>query len=342
MEGLQPLLEALRNIHHEDMDARERWHREEMAAQKEAHAKLMEVQKEELVALKEAHAEQLGALLAQLPKGGESAMSIPSFDSFDPTLELWKDYIVRFKTFVGANSILEAKYAQVFLTNQSPTIYKLLDTLAGQQTPPIRGNDLSMTQIREFMEEQFDTKQLVVQERYKFWSLKKRQPGKSPNDLAARLRQAAATSDFPSVKDWLDDSLRTAFVCKIDNEAMVKAYFQRKPDELTFAKVVALANEIEGADRAAKIMTYGSGEGATGTPVLKMNPARSKGEKSLVPKGKCMRCGKTNHTSKECRFSKAQCQYCNKTGHLASVCLKKKRNKKEEVRVITAEKPVQR
>ena len=189
------------------------------------------------------------------------------------------------------------------------------------------------------MEEQFDPKQFIVQERYKFWSLMKRQPGESPNDLAARLRQAAATCDFPSVKDWLDDSLRTAFVCKID-EAVVKACFQRKPDYLTFAIAVALANEIEGADRAAKITTYGSGEGAT--PVFKVNPARNKGEKPLALKGKCMRCGKSNHPSKVCRFSKAQCHYCQKTGHLASVCLKKKKDKKEEVKVITSKRPVQR
>ena len=333
-ESLQPLLDTLRAIHTADMEAREKRHREEMAAQKKAQAEALEAQRL-------AHAEQLGALMAYLPKRGESAASIPSFASFDPSSELWKDYVARFETFVGANSIPESKYAQVFLTNQSPTIYKLLDTLAGQQTPPIRVNDLSMTQIRGFMEEQFDPKQFVVQERYKFWSLTKRQPGESPNDLAARLRQAAATCDFPSVKDWLDDSLRTAFVCKIDNEAVVKACFQRKPDDLTFAKAVALANEIEGADRAAKITTYGSGEGAT--PVFKVNPARKKGEKPPALKAKfCMRCGKTNHTSMECRFSKAQCHYCHKTGHLASVCLKKKKDKKEEVKVITSERPVQR
>ena len=333
-ESLQPLLDTLRAIHTADMEAREKRHREEMAAQKKAQAEALEAQRL-------AHAEQLGALMAYLPKRGESAASIPSFASFDPSSELWKDYVARFETFVGANSIPESKYAQVFLTNQSPTIYKLLDTLAGQQTPPIRVNDLSMTQIQGFMEEQFDPKQFVVQERYKFWSLTKRQPGESPNDLAARLRQAAATCDFPSVKDWLDDSLRTAFVCKIDNEAVVKACFQRKPDDLTFAKAVALANEIEGADRAAKITTYGSGEGAT--PVFKVNPARKKGEKPPALKAKfCMRCGKTNHTSMECRFSKAQCHYCHKTGHLASVCLKKKKDKKEEVKVITSERPVQR
>ena len=65
----------------------------------------------------------------------------------------------------------------------------------------------------------------------------------------------------------------------------MKACLQRKPDELAFAKSVALANEIEGADRAAKITTYSSGEGATSAPVLKMNPARSKGESLQSKKG---------------------------------------------------------
>ena len=167
------------------------------------------------------------------------------------------------------------------------------------------------------MAEQFDPKQFVIQERYKFWSLAKRHPGESPNDLAARLRQAAATCDWDG--EWLDDSLRTAFVCKIDNEAVMKACFQKKPADLTFVKAVALANEIEEADRAAKVTTYGSGEGATGSSVFKVNLAKSKGENPLARKGKCMRCGKTTHTSAECRFIKAQCHYCNKTGHLASV-----------------------
>ena len=90
MEGLQLLLEVLRDIHvhREDMDARERRHREEMSAQKQAHAKLMEVQKAELIALKEAHTEQLGALVTHLPKRSESATSVPSFALFHPTSEL--------------------------------------------------------------------------------------------------------------------------------------------------------------------------------------------------------------------------------------------------------------
>ena len=55
--------------------------------------------------------------------------SIPKFAPFDASVELWKHCLVQFTTFVGANSIPDEKIAQVFLTNQSTTTYKLLCTV---------------------------------------------------------------------------------------------------------------------------------------------------------------------------------------------------------------------
>ena len=37
--------------------------------------------------------------------------------------------------------------------------------------------------------------------------------------------------------------------------------------------------------------------------------------------GKCMRCGKTNHTSDKCFYKETQCSKCKKIGHLARVCM---------------------
>ncbi len=62
--------------------------------------------------------------------------SIPKLTPFDASVELWKDYLPRFVTFVGANSIPVGKTAQVFLTSQSTTTYKLLGTMAQQQDRP--------------------------------------------------------------------------------------------------------------------------------------------------------------------------------------------------------------
>ena len=60
----------------------------------------------------------------------------PSFSPYDSATELWMDYYAQFCTFVGAHSIPDKKKAQVFLMNQSSTVYKLLAILVAQQTPP--------------------------------------------------------------------------------------------------------------------------------------------------------------------------------------------------------------
>ena len=138
---------------------------------------------------------------------------IPKLAPFDASVELWKDYLARFTTFVGANSIPDGKIAQVFLTNQSTTTYKLLCTVAEQQDPPADINKLPMESINAFMEQQYDPKRFVVRERFRFWSNMQRKPGETAQELAARIRHEAATCDFASIKDPQDEALRTKFIC---------------------------------------------------------------------------------------------------------------------------------
>ena len=137
----------------------------------------------------------------------------PSFVQFDPSSEPWTDYWARFCTFVSALSVSNDRKAQIFLTNQSSTTYKLLSNLASQETPPKSINELTMTEIDTYMKHQFDPKRFVVRER--FLSEMQRKPGKSVPELAARIRQAPATCNFKAIKDPLDEALRTRFLCLI-------------------------------------------------------------------------------------------------------------------------------
>ena len=93
--------------------------------------------------------------------------SLPKFALFDASVELWKNYLTQFTTFVGANSIPIEKTVKVFLANQSTTTYKLLCTMAGQQDPPEDINKLSMESINAFMVQQYNPKRFVVQERFR-------------------------------------------------------------------------------------------------------------------------------------------------------------------------------
>jgi len=69
------------------------------------------------------------------------------------------------------------------------------------------------------MKQQFDPKRFIVRERFKFWSEMQRKPGKSVLELAARIREAAATCDFSAIQDPLNEALHTRFICSINNEA---------------------------------------------------------------------------------------------------------------------------
>jgi len=126
----------------------------------------------------------------------------PTFAPFDSTSELWKDYWSRFLTFTRAHAVPEDRKAQVFLTNQSSTVYKLLSKLVAQETPPREINDLTMDQIVASMKVQFDSTRFVIRERFKFWTSMQRGPGESIQELAARIRQAIINF-LPSLNHFL-------------------------------------------------------------------------------------------------------------------------------------------
>ncbi|KAL5487223.1 hypothetical protein EMCRGX_G019800 [Ephydatia muelleri] len=130
----------------------------------------------------------------------------------------------------------------------------------------------------------------------------KRRPGKSILELATRIRQDAVTCDFVSIKDPLDEAMRTHFMCSVNNEAVLKALFKVKDVELTFAKAISVVVETEDA---AKAHAHVVAKRTTGPGIVH---------------------------SKE-----SICNYCQKIGHLQSVCLQKRKDS-HTVTVITKRK----
>ena len=287
---------------------------------------------EQMPVLRGEHQEQMTMLQEQL-KILQSSLNNPrenvptpmaSFQPFDSTSELWTDYLERFRTFVTANSIPDNKQAQIFLTNQFNSVYKMLSNLAAQQQPVKSIHELTMNDIQTFMAEQFDPKRFVVRERFKFWSDMKRKPGETIPELASRIRQDAATCDFQSIKDPLDEALRTKFICSVDNEAVLKTLFKLKDDELKFSNAIRVAQEVEEAAKVAKETVHGQ----PSTSVQKVYHAKSKTSKTQEKKTACFRCGNSGHFSKACPHIKAICSFCKKTGHLQSVCMSRLRDNK--------------
>ena len=200
-----------------------------------------------ILLLNKQHQEQMTMLQEQL-KILQSSLNNPrenvptpmaSFQPFDSTSELWTDYLARFRTFVTANSIPDNKQAQIFLTNQSNSVYKMLSNLAAQQQPVKSIHELTMNDIQTFMAEQFDQ----------------------------------------SIKDPLDEALRTKFICSVDNEAVLKTLFKLKDDELKFSNAIRVAQEVEEAAKVAKETVHGQ----PSTSVITQSPKLPKRKKRKPP-----------------------------------------------------------
>ena len=282
-----------------------------------------------------------------------NSTTIPNFIPFEPTKELWNDYMSRFQTFIEANSIPPAKITQVFLTNQSASIYKLLQTAASQRPVPCEVNKLDFSEIQAVMIQNFNPKRFIVRERFRFWTELKRQPGETIQELAAKIRTAASTCDFSSIEDTLDEALRTRFMCSVDNEAVLKSLFKIPEDELTFNRAVEIATEVEESAKVAKATVHGTPDEpvmkvlkAAGTkPVQSLRIKPEKGyfkprlqvqqfSKFPFPKGTCPRCGKKGHHANDCKHIKTECNFCGIIGHLEKACLKKKFKRERKVNSI--------
>ena len=224
---------------------------------------LLKQHQEQMAVLRDEHREQMTMLQEQL-KILQSSLNKPrenvptpmaSFQPFDSASELWTNYLARFRTFVTANSVPDNKQAQIFLTNQSNSVYKMLSNLAAQ-------HELTMNDIQTFMAEQFDPKRFVVRERFKFWSDMKR-------------KQDAATCDFQSIKDRLDEALRTKFICSVDNEAVLKTLFKLKDD--------GVAQEVEEAAKVAKETVHGQPSTSVQKKFITQSPKLPKRKKRKPP-----------------------------------------------------------
>ncbi|XP_067949821.1 AT-rich binding protein-like [Watersipora subatra] len=166
-EQLIQLLTQQMALQREQMEQQRRQQEEQLEQQRKQQREQLEQQKEEN--------RQLIKLLMQTTKikAGETT---PNFTAFDPNTELWTDYLLRFWTFIGANSITEDRVPQMFLTNQSKVIYKQLTDWSDQQTPKKEVNKLTIEDIENYMMIQYNPRTFIVRERYRYWSNMKRNP----------------------------------------------------------------------------------------------------------------------------------------------------------------------
>ena len=263
-----------------------------------------------------------------LERMSETPKSTTSFHSFDASVELWQDYLQRFELHCKAFGKSQQK-SSYFLSCQNHVVFKQLEALAIQKKKDITSSDWST--IKAYMSEVYDPKKYVVKERYLFWSSMGRKTGESVQQLADRARRLAATCDFASVTDPLDEALKLWFICSIQSKDVLKSLLSKKEDELTFERCVEEASRIESTAAAAreaeakpKQVNFVDKKNSSSNNSNNQSASLSTSSK---PKSgdscPCLACGRTGHSRQNCRYKNAVCNTCQIKGHISPACLKK-------------------
>ena len=278
--------------------------------------------------------EQIKKLLEKMETPQAAApIAVPkmSINEFQPNDELWLDYQKRFETAAAACKLPVELKASTFLSKQSRDVYKELDVFASQKTPAQTADQLSYSDITTYMNNQYSPKRYEIRERYNYWTDVHRKPGETVRELATRIRQLASRCDFSSIKDPLEEALRSRFISAVNNEAVLKNLFQSGAS-LTFQDAVDKATEIEEAARAAKAQLQRA-------PDVSVKSISSKGHKHSKSKSKakttqCYACGSKEHSKASCKHKDSTCNFCKKQGHIEKGCITKQKGGKR-VNVIT-------
>uniref|UniRef100_A0A0L8H963 CCHC-type domain-containing protein n=1 Tax=Octopus bimaculoides TaxID=37653 RepID=A0A0L8H963_OCTBM len=159
-----------------------------------------------------------------------------------------------------------------------------------------------------------------------------RKPGETLQELAAHIRQDAATCDFPSITNPQNEALRQRFICLVNNEAVLKALFKIKDTELDFARAIQVAIETEDAAKVAKETVYGSKTKQVYKVQQYKNkiPQKNHQQSYSTNQEKCYRCGKA-HKVTDCPFKESKCHFCDKKGHFQATQTPVKRIAKAEL-----------
>lgn len=262
---------------------------------------------------------------------------LPNFETLDITKETYKNYIQRFKNYIGMKGIANNKVycAKLLLNSIGAKSFNMVAALAS----PKSLDEIDYEELLQLLEGHLSPKKNVLVAQHQFLS-KYQLETQSISEFVAKLRADISECEFVSPcacgSSVADLFLRAQFIRGIYDNNVREQLLQSESTK--FSEVVSKAIALEAAKADAREITmrtaatsvinqvsgrnrskYKKNSGATKTTSRQTKVNYQK----LGIEGLCLRCGRNNHFAKECRTdkNKLKCTGCNKSGHVVKVCI---------------------
>ena len=256
---------------------------------------------------------------------------IGSIGKFDPEIEKFSNYLLRFRFFAEVNNVSTEKKASVFLATIGPNCFGLCKDLLN----PKALTSCTFDEITGVLCKHYEPTKNIIYERFKFYS-RNQKPSESLTEYIHTLKSLASSCEFGEA---LNEMLRDRFVVGLNDQKTQRSLLS--DTKLTWDKALTAALTMEAAMKDVSAI-HGSSDSKSvhnvqqsysANSVKKKNPVQKNNASKFVKHGKsipknyiCRSCGSTSHFRQNCKFLKAECHHCKKVGHIAKICRTNKSN----------------
>jgi len=292
---------------------------------------------------------------------------LSNFETFNASTETFKQYKERFENYLKMkNAFLDKELCSKILLNCiGSELYALLSSLIAPKLP----QELPYEELILILEKHLCPPPNILVEQHRFLSRFQDQ-NESISNFVASLRKFTSTCEFncscgKSVSDLFlraqfirglkDAGIREQLLILPDltfEQAVDKslAYEASKLNNIELSKKHPAAISQEDVNKISKskknFVSRSNSKENKRDFSTERNRSNSRGRRSINFRNlgldnTCLRCGRTNHLSRECRInpSKLFCRSCHKQGHVQKVCLSTllKQNKNTKIKSIESE-----
>lgn len=268
---------------------------------------------------------------------------------YDEHHESFENYLQRMENYLELRNLKDdtdendKNCVNILLNCMNPKIHQTLICLTAPESPRSK----KYKDLVKLLKEHFCPVPSEVAEQHKF-SLRTQHEGESITSFQTELKRLSTNCNFSCEsckKSTITTHLRSQFIRGLrDNEIRERLLREKST---SFSEIIQLALAIEASKLESREMR-GQNQSAIHTVNRVKYPKKFKSRKysnnknsretnhkqsgSSTIKGKCYRCGKTDHIANKCKEKYLKCTKCNRKGHIRSVCLSKEVSTQNQIR----------